>query len=74
MSYDEGEFSNINKLGICIPKPGKDKQYLKNWRPITLLSVLYKIALGCSAERVRLYLNKIIDEDQRAFLKGRFIG
>ena len=37
-AYETGEMSNMNKLGIitCIPKQDKSKQFLKNWRPITL--------------------------------------
>lgn len=69
-------FSEPNKLGIitCIPKSGKAKQYLKNWRPICLLNVIYKIASGCIANRLKLYMDKLISRDQTGFLKGRFIG
>lgn len=37
-SFEIGSFSEINKLGVitCIPKAGKPKKFLKNWRPITL--------------------------------------
>ena len=69
-------FSEPNKLGIitCIPKGKKPKQYLKNWRPICLLNVVYKIASGCIAERLKTYMDKLISRDQTGFLKGRFIG
>lgn len=69
-------FSETNKLGIitCIPKEGKPKQYLKNWRPISLLNVVYKLASGCIAERLKKVLDKLISSDQTGFLKGRFIG
>ena len=52
--------SNMNKLGIitCIPKQNKSKQFLKNWRPITLLTIIYKTATGCIAERLKRFLNK----------------
>lgn len=75
-SYEIGQFSDHNKLGIitCIPKAGKPKQYLKNWRPITLLNVVYKIASGCIAERIKVHLDKLINTDQTGFIKGRFIG
>lgn len=75
-SYNKGEFTNIQKLGIitCIPKPDKNRQFLKNWRPITLLSVIYKIASGCIAEKLKTKLLTIINDDQTGFLKGRFIG
>jgi hypothetical protein len=32
-----------------LPKGDKPKQYLKNWRPITLFNTVYKIASGCIA-------------------------
>jgi hypothetical protein len=70
------QFTKSNKLEIitCIPKTGKQKQFLKNWRPISLLNVVYKIASGCIAERLKTKLNKLINRDQTGFIKGRFIG
>jgi hypothetical protein len=31
----------------CIPKENKPKQFVKNWRPITLLNTVYKIGAVC---------------------------
>ena len=75
-SYEQKMFSEQNKLGkiTCIPKAGKPKQFLKNWRPISLLNVVYKLASGCIAERIKGFLDKIIHCDQTGFIKGRFIG
>ena len=47
----------IHIMGIlhrctCIPKGGKVKQFLKNWRHITLLNTVYKIASSCIAARL----------------------
>jgi hypothetical protein len=38
-SLDNGKLSVGQRQGliICIPKEGKAKHFLKNWRPITLL-------------------------------------
>lgn len=58
----------------CIPKGDKPKQYLKNWRPISLLNTSYKIASGCIAERMKTVLDKLIHPDQTGFIKGRYIG
>ena len=75
-SYKSNEFSEPNKLGVitCIPKHGKPKQFLKNWRPISLLNVIYKLASGSIAERMKTVLDKLINKDQTGFIKGRFIG
>ena len=68
--------SNTQKLGVitCIPNPNKPKHFLKNWRPITLLNCIYKIAFGCIANRIKNVLDNIIAKDQTGFIKGRYIG
>ena len=75
-SYNKKEMSTTQKTGIItlIPKPGKAKQLLKNWRPITLLNCVYKLASGCIASRIKTVLDKLISKDQTGFIKGRFIG
>lgn len=47
---------------------------MKNWRPITLLNVIYKIASDCIAERLKTVLSKLISSDQTGFISGRYIG
>ena len=44
-SYDQGELSNTQKQAIIklIEKKGKDKRYIGNWRPISLINVDAKI-------------------------------
>ena len=74
--YREGKLSVTQRQGVitCLPKGDKPKQYLKNWRPITLLNVIYKIASGCIAERVKSVLDKLISKEQTGFMSGRYIG
>lgn len=43
-------------------KPDENRQLLKNWRPFTLISVIYKIASSCIAERLKTNLLTIINE------------
>ena len=55
-------------------KKGKNPEEIKNWRPISLLTVDYKILTKCIANRIFPLLPSIINEDQTGFIKGRFIG
>ena len=47
---------------------------MKNWRPITLLNVSYKILSSVIAKRIKSVLPNIIHENQKGFLSGRYIG
>ena len=58
----------------CIPKQNKPKQFIKNWRPISLLNVSYKILSSCIALRIQKVLPSIIHHSQKGFMKGRYIG
>jgi hypothetical protein len=64
------------RLGIisCLPKGDKPRQFLKNWRPITLLNVLYKLISGCISQRIKSTLDYLISNSQTGFIKGRYIG
>ena len=57
-----------------LPKPEKDVLYLKNWRPLTLMNVDYKILTGCIANRIKKILDTIISKEQSGFVPGRYIG
>jgi len=63
----------INKGQITlIPKSG-DQARLGNWRPITLLSSLYKILTKIFAERVQTVLPHVIRPNHTGFVEGRSI-
>ena len=70
-AFEVGELSITQKRGIitCIPKGDKPREYLKNWRPITLLTADYKLLTTVMANRMKKVLNTIISSDQRGFLK-----
>ena len=71
-----GQLSDQQRQGVItlLPKGKKCKMDLRNWRPITLLTTLYKIISGTIAERVKKVLPHIIGEDQKGFVDGRYVG
>ena len=75
-ALDRGKMNITQKQGIIkvIPKKKKDRSYLENWRPLTLLNVDYKIATKTIAHRIAKILPKLINEDQTGYVKGRYIG
>ena len=74
--YETGSLSITQKQGVitCLPKSDKDRNYLKNWRPISLLNVVYKLASTVIANRMKTVLDSLIHEDQKGFISGRCIS
>ena len=74
--YRQGTLSISMRQSVimCIPKENKPREYLKNWHPISLLTVYYKIISLTIAERVKKVLNKFIARSQMGFIKDCFIG
>ena len=75
-SFKKGEMSSVQKEGMitCIPKGDKPREYVQNWRPISLLNVVYKIGSTCIANRLKTVLPTLINEDQTGFIRNRYIG
>ena len=61
-------------ITTLIPKPGKDRRYVENLRPISLLNVLYKLITKAIAPRVKIVIKDLIHSDQTGFIQGRYIG
>ena len=68
--FQKGQLSISLRHAIinCIPKGNKPIEFLKNWRPISLLSVLYKLLSGTIANRTKPFLNKLISETQTGYI------
>ena len=75
-AFENGEVSISQKCGIIslIPKKDKDKKYLKNWRPLSLLNNDYKIVTKALALRLEKVLPTIISPNQTEYVKARYIG
>ena len=74
--YNNGILSVAQKQGIitCLPKQDKNRVFLKNWRPIYILNVIYKLASSVIANRIKTQLSSLIHEGQKGFIAGRYIG
>jgi len=75
-AFDNKEMSSSQKQALItlIEKKGKDRNYLENWRPISLINVDAKLASKVIAVRIIKVLPELIHTNQTGYVKGRFIG
>ena len=57
-----------------IEKKEKNRTFLENWRPISLLNVDAKIMSKVIASRIKNALPSIIHYNQTGYVKDRYIG
>ena len=74
-NIDEGcmSFSQRQAVITLIEKPGKDRNFIDNWRPISLLNFDFKLLSKTFANRVKKVLPSIISNNQTAYVKDRSI-
>jgi len=74
-TYNEGELPDSLKKAVVtlIYKKG-DHCNLENYRPISLTNYDYKILAFVLAKRMQNVISSIIDENQTAYIKKRYIG
>ena len=56
-----------------LEKKDKDKRFIKNWRPISLLNTDMKIIREVLSARIKNMLSFLISTNQTAYVKNRFI-
>ena len=61
-------------IQYLLEKPNKDKRYISNWRPISLLNLDQKIISKALAIKLKKVLPVLISPGQTAYVNGRFIG
>ena len=71
---DKGELTELLRLGgiRLIPKKGVLED-LGNWRPISLLSVIYKLYSGVLTKRLETIIEKISSNCQKGYSKRKRI-
>ena len=73
-SLDYGELPDSMKASVTrLVHKKDDKRDLKNWRPISLLNVDYKICSKAISLRLAKVLSSIVDPDQTCSIPGRSI-
>ena len=72
----EGVLHTSARFGIIslIPKGQKLRTQLKNWRPISLLNVDFKIFSKTLANRMKMVISDVIHSDQVEFVAGRSVS
>lgn len=73
--HKKGKLTNTQKIGAIslIYKKG-DPLSLENYRPITLLNYDVKLIAYVIAQRLKSVLPNIIHNDQKGYIKNRYIG
>lgn len=64
---------SVNNTTIVLIPKVKHPQEMKQFRPISLCNVIYKVCSKVLANRLRPFLDDVVAEEQSAFVSGRLI-
>ena len=67
-------WDSSNHIFWFLQKGGTKGELIKDWRPITLLSQIYKLISGVVAKRIKKHLGKLISGCQKAYQDTSNIG
>ena len=75
-SYKKGKLTDSQRQAVItlLAKKDKNRAFLRNWRPISLLNIDYKIASKAIAQRIQKVLPSVIHSDQCGYVSDRQIG
>jgi hypothetical protein len=63
----------VNETSIVLLPKKDEPELLKDFRPISLCNVIYKVISKCMVNRLRPLLQELIAPTQSAFIPGRMI-
>ena len=66
-------FAELNRTNIALVPKVKHPSKMKDFRPISLSNMAYKLISKVLANRLKVVLSHLISENQSAFLTERFI-
>merc|ERR1711936_882489 len=74
--YGETAMSEMCRLAIIrlLRKGDKSPLLPGNYRPISLLSIFYKLASACITKRIKPVLTRLVGKEQKAYLSENNIG
>lgn len=72
--FSDGKMPDgVNSTSIVLIPKVKEPKRLKDFRPVSLCNVIYKVIAKCMVNRFRPLLQDLISPTQSAFIHGRII-